>query len=74
MESIIRYLIKKFLPGYHLSANPPKGRKNERHIPSPIEIELAKGMAQAAPPYGNLGNAGGLYGSPLYPGRVINND
>jgi hypothetical protein len=27
MKKIIRFLIKKFLPGYHLAANPPKGKR-----------------------------------------------
>lgn len=29
MKTIIKFLVKVFLPGYHLSKNPPKGRQKE---------------------------------------------
>ena len=27
MKTLIRWLVKKFMPGYHLAKNPPNGRK-----------------------------------------------
>jgi len=27
MKKIVRWLIAKYLPGYHLAKNPPKGKK-----------------------------------------------
>jgi hypothetical protein len=31
LEKIIRWLVKKLLPGSHIAKNPPKGRKNGTH-------------------------------------------
>jgi hypothetical protein len=34
-KKIILWLIKKFLPGYSLHRNPPKGRKKKREMKNP---------------------------------------
>ena len=30
MKRIVKWLIAKYLPGYHLAKNPPKGKRNRR--------------------------------------------